>query len=93
MINSVGIFSTGARRLADGDLTVQFATEGHDELHAAGNDFNDMAKSFRTLLRHIQQEAQQLRGAAEQLSAASQQISSSTSAQSDSASTLSLIHI
>ena len=88
VINSVGIFSTGARRLADGDLTVQFATEGHDELHAAGNDFNNMAQSFRTLLRHIQQEAQQLRGAAEQLSAASQQISSSTSAQSDSASTM-----
>jgi methyl-accepting chemotaxis protein len=88
VINSVGIFSTGARRLADGDLTVQFATEGHDELHAAGDDFNNMAQSFRTLLRHIQQEAQQLRGAAEQLSAASQQISSSTSAQSDSASTM-----
>ena len=88
VINSVGIFSSGARRLAEGDLTVQFSTEGHDELHAAGNDFNGMAQSFRSLLRHIQQEAQQLRAAAEQLASASQQISSSTSAQSDSASSM-----
>ena len=88
VINSVGIFSQGARRLAEGDLTVQFATAGHDELHAAGDDFDAMAKSFRALLRNIQQEAQQLRSAAEQLSSASQQISTSTSAQSDSASSM-----
>lgn len=88
VINSVGIFSQGARRMADGDLTVQFSTAGHDELHAAGNDFNDMAKSFRNLLSHIQQESHQLRSAAEQLASTSQQISSSTSAQSDSASSM-----
>ena len=88
VINSVSIFSQGARRLAEGDLTVQFSTAGHDELHAAGNDFNDMAKSFRSLLSRIQQESHQLRSAAEQLASTSQQISSSTSAQSDSASSM-----
>jgi methyl-accepting chemotaxis protein len=88
VINSVGVFSSGARRLADGDLTVEFATDGHDELHAAGNDFNEMAHSFRKLLGQIKNQAQQLRSASEQLAASSQQISSSTAAQSDSASSM-----
>jgi methyl-accepting chemotaxis protein len=88
VINSVGIFSSGARRLADGDLTVEFATEGHDELHSAGNDFNEMARAFRKLLGHIKSEAMQLRSASEQLSASSQQISGSTATQSDSASSM-----
>ena len=88
VINSVSVFSQGARRMADGDLTVQFSTAGHDELHAAGNDFNEMAKSFRNLLSRIQHESHQLRSAAEQLASTSQQISSSTSAQSDSASSM-----
>ena len=88
VINSVGVFSSGARRLANGDLTVEFATDGHDELHAAGNDFNEMAYSFRKLLGQIKNQAQQLRSASEQLAASSLQISSSTAAQSDSASSM-----
>jgi len=88
VINSVKIFSQGARRLADGDLTVQFSTDGHDELHMAGNDFNDMATAFRTLLGRIQSDVQQLRGAADQLATSSQQISTGTGAQSDSASSM-----
>ncbi|MDD2742093.1 MAG: methyl-accepting chemotaxis protein [Rhodocyclaceae bacterium] len=88
VISSVEVFSRGARSLADGDLTVEFATEGHDELHAAGNDFNNMAHSFRNLLGKIKQEALQLHSAAEQLSVTSQQISNSTSTQSDSASSM-----
>lgn len=88
VINSVKVFSDGARRLADGDLTVQFSTEGHDELHMAGNDFNDMAAAFRTLLGRIQADVQQLRGAADQLATSSQEISAGTGAQSDSASSM-----
>jgi methyl-accepting chemotaxis protein len=41
-------FSDGAQRMADGDLTVRFETEGADELHAAGKAFNDMAASIRS---------------------------------------------
>jgi methyl-accepting chemotaxis protein len=88
VIGSVGTFSQGAKRLADGDLTVQFDTDGRDELHSAGGDFNAMAQAFRSLLANIQQEAQELKQASEQLALASQQISSSTSAQSDSASSM-----
>jgi methyl-accepting chemotaxis protein len=88
VISSVEVFSKGARRLADGDLTAQFDTEGHDELHAAGSDFNNMAQSFRKLLGHIKQEALQLRSSAEQLSTTSHEISASTGTQSDSASSM-----
>ena len=88
VIDSVGTFSQGARRLADGDLTVQFDSAGHDELHSAGGDFNAMAQSFRSLLGNIQREAQELKHASEELALSSQQISSSTGAQSDSASSM-----
>ena len=88
VISSVEVFSSGARRLADGDLTTQFDTEGRDELHAAGSDFNNMAQSFRKLLGHIKQEALRLRSSAEQLSTTSHEISVSTGTQSDSASSM-----
>lgn len=86
--NSVGIFARGAHRLAEGDLTADFTTEGRDELHVAGQQFNEMAKAFRQLLQQIQQDAMQLRTSAEQLATASEQISASTGEQSDSASAM-----
>jgi methyl-accepting chemotaxis protein len=88
VIQSVEVFSHGAHRLAEGDLTVEFNTEGHDELHAAGRAFNEMAASLRTMLGRIQNDVLQLRSAAEELSTSSHQISVSTSAQSDSASSM-----
>ena len=88
VIGSVDDFSKGARRLADGDLTVEFHTQGVDELHSAGRDFNTMAQAFRRLLGRVQTDVQQLRSAAEQLACSSQQISTSTGAQSDSASSM-----
>ncbi len=88
VINSVGDFSQGARRLADGDLTAEFDAQGADELHAAGKDFNGMAASFRKLLGGVQSDVRQLNQAAEQLASSSQQISTSTASQSDSASSM-----
>ena len=88
VIGSVDNFSKGARRLAEGDMTVEFISEGADELHAAGKDFNDMAHAFRKLLGRIQSDVQRLRQAAEQLASSSQQISASTGLQSDSASSM-----
>ena len=88
VINSVGDFSQGARRLADGDLTTEFDSSGADELHAAGKDFNGMASSFRSLLGGVQGDVRQLNQAAEQLAISSQQISAGTAAQSDSASSM-----
>ncbi|KAB2921054.1 MAG: methyl-accepting chemotaxis protein, partial [Dechloromonas sp.] len=88
VIASVEVFSRGAHRLADGDLTVEFNTEGHDELHAAGRAFNEMAASLRQMLGRIQSDVQALRSAAEQLASSSRQISVSASAQSDSASSM-----
>ncbi len=88
VINSVSNFSQGARRLADGDLTVQFDNHGADELHAAGKDFNDMAASFRSLLGGVQGDVQRINVASEQVASSSQQISASSSSQSDSASSM-----
>jgi methyl-accepting chemotaxis protein len=88
VIGSVEIFSNGARRLAEGDLTAEFTTDGTDELHAAGQDFNNMANTFRHLLGRIKQDVGELHVAVNQLATSSQQISSSTSAQSDSASSM-----
>jgi methyl-accepting chemotaxis protein len=88
VMNTVQDFSSGARRLADGDLTAEFDTNGADELHAAGKDFNGMAAAFRKLLGGVQGDVRQLNTAAEQLASSSQQISTSTSAQSDSASSM-----
>lgn len=85
---SVNSFSSGARRLATGDLTAEFLTAGSDELHAAGKDFNDMAKSLRTLLGGIRTNVDELRSAAELLASSSQHISTSTGAQSDSAASM-----
>lgn len=88
VVDSVAVFSRGARQLAQGDLTAQFVCAGRDELHDAGEDFNDMAAAIRKLIGHVQTEVMQLRGSAEQLAASSQQISSSTEMQSDSASSM-----
>ena len=88
VINSVHNFSEGARRLADGDLTVQFDNHGADELHAAGKDFNDMATAFRALLGGVQSDVQRINVASEQVASSSQQISASSASQSDSASSM-----
>jgi methyl-accepting chemotaxis protein len=88
IIESVAVFSGGAKRMAEGDFTAEFVLKGQDELHAAGRDFNNMAAAIRKLLAGIKNEVHQLRGTAEQLATSSQQISASTASQSDSASSM-----
>ena len=88
VMRSVGDFSKGAKRLADGDLTAEFDAQGADELHAAGKDFNGMAGAFRSLLGGVKRDVQQLNISADQLASSSQQIAAGTSAQSDSASSM-----
>ncbi|MGE5471642.1 MAG: methyl-accepting chemotaxis protein [Bacteroidota bacterium] len=88
VLDSVNVFSEGARRLAAGDLTVQFRLDGKDELHAASKDFDDMASRLRQLLGGIKTNVQQLHQSAEQLASSSQQISRGAGSQSDSASSM-----
>ena len=88
VLNSVGDFSKGARRMADGDLTAEFQSDGADELHAAGKDFNGMATAIRKLLGGVQGDVRHLGQAAEQLASSSQRISAGTAAQSDAASSM-----
>ncbi|WP_028995427.1 methyl-accepting chemotaxis protein [Azonexus hydrophilus] len=86
--DTVRVFSAGAKRMADGDMTVHFASEGADELHEAGSDLNNMAASIRELLARIQADVGQLRVAAGDLSTSSHQISGSAGSQSDAASSM-----
>ena len=88
VIDSVKIFEQGAKKMAEGDLSVRFDSPGRDELHEAGQNFNLMVDSFSKLLGKIQFEVESLRSAAEQLASSSQQISASTSLQSDAASSM-----
>lgn len=88
VVGSVEVFSSGAKRLANGDMTVRFDTGGRDELEDAGRNFNLMAEAIRNLLGRIQSDVQSLRGAAQELASSSHQISTSTAAQSDSASSM-----
>ena len=88
VIEAVDIFSAGAKRMAGGDMTVHFSSEGADELHAAGLDLNNMAASIRELLSRIQADVGQLRMAAGDLATSSHQISGSAGVQSDSASSM-----
>lgn len=88
VIQSVEMFSVGAKRLAEGDLTVEFKTRGVDELHAAGRQFDDMALALRQLLGRVQSDVVHLRQAALQLAESSEQISTSAGVQSDAASSM-----
>ncbi|HZX32040.1 MAG TPA: methyl-accepting chemotaxis protein [Rhodocyclaceae bacterium] len=88
VMNSVDVFSRGAKRLAQGDLAARFDLDGKDELHSAADDFNGMAAAFRELIGRIQNGVQQLRTAAGDLATSSQQICTSAGTQSDSASAM-----
>ena len=88
VIDTVEGVSSAAKRMAAGDMTVEFVTGGQDELHAAGRDLNDMVASIRHLMARIQEDVGHLRGAAGDLATSSHQISRSAGAQSDSASSM-----
>jgi methyl-accepting chemotaxis protein len=88
VVEGVGVFSQGAKRLAAGDFTAEFVVKGRDELHDAGIDFNNMAIAVRRLLAGVKDDVHQLHGAAARLASSSQQISASASSQSDSASSM-----
>ena len=82
---SVHIFQEGARRMAEGDLTVAFVTPGRDELHHAGQDFNAMAQSLRSLLARVKADVDDLRRSADELATNSEAIGQASIQQSDAA--------
>ncbi|HJW27098.1 MAG TPA: methyl-accepting chemotaxis protein [Rhodocyclaceae bacterium] len=88
VMESIEIFSAGAKRLADGDLTTRFEVTGRDELHGAARHFDDMAGALRQLLARMVGGIQQLHLSAEHLAASSQQISVGTGLQSDAAASM-----
>ena len=83
--NSVASFQQGAQRLAAGDLSVEFAVEGRDELHRAGADFNAMALALRRFVGELKDNVNELRTAADTLATSSEQIAKGSALESESA--------
>ena len=83
--NSVASFQQGARRLAAGDLTVEFPVAGRDELHCAAEDFNSMVAALRTFVAELKGNVDELRTAADTLATSSEQIAKGAELESESA--------
>ncbi|MGF9700336.1 methyl-accepting chemotaxis protein [Paenibacillus sp. MABNR03] len=54
-----------AKQLAAGDLTVHVAVKGKDEIVQLGSSFNEMSSSLRSLIRQVDQSAQQVQSSSQ----------------------------
>ncbi|NUU75048.1 methyl-accepting chemotaxis protein [Paenibacillus xylanilyticus] len=54
-----------AKQLAAGDLTVHVAVKGKDEIAQLGSSFNEMSSSLRSLIRQVDQSAQQVQSSSQ----------------------------
>lgn len=54
-----------AKQLAAGDLTVQVAVKGKDEIAQLGSSFNEMSASLRSLIGKVDQSAQQVQASSQ----------------------------
>jgi len=54
-----------AQQLASGDLTVQVAVKGKDEIAQLGNSFNAMSASLRQLIQQVDHSAQQVQASSQ----------------------------
>ncbi len=83
VVEGVGRVREGAKKLADGDLTTHLVANSKDELSDVAESFNGVADSFRKLILHAQQSAQELGESARKLGASSARIRESAMSQSD----------
>ncbi|MCG0239237.1 MAG: methyl-accepting chemotaxis protein [Firmicutes bacterium] len=75
----VSALAAAARRMADGDLTVdELQVRTRDEVGQMTQAFNAMVQGLRQLVRDITESAQTLRSASEELSAAAEQSAQSS---------------
>ena len=66
---AINHISEGTRRMAGGDLTVQFKLQSHDEMLNISDSFNEMSRSFHNLVTQVMVSTSQVASAAEELSA------------------------
>ena len=66
---SINHIAEGTKRMAGGDLTVQFKLQTRDEMLMIANSFNEMSKSFHNLVSQVMNSTSQVASAAEELSA------------------------
>jgi methyl-accepting chemotaxis protein len=65
---------TGARKIADGDLTTTIKVNNKDELGELADIFNRMSDKLRKLIERINQEVNQVNIASQELSAVSEEV-------------------
>ncbi|GAB6098440.1 hypothetical protein JCM16358_03190 [Halanaerocella petrolearia] len=65
---------TGARKIADGDLTTTIKVNNKDELGELADIFNRMSDKLRKLIERINQEVNQVNAASQELSAVSEEV-------------------
>jgi len=85
IIDGVRHLSTGAQRIAAGDLTARVPIETKDELAQVGTGFNTMATELGSLIGKIQASAGNVTAAATRLAQSSAHIQESSQRQSESA--------
>ena len=66
---SINHIAEGTKRMAGGDLTVQFKLQTRDEMQLIAKSFNDMSSSFHNLVAQVSSSTRQVASAAEELSA------------------------
>ncbi|OHC63243.1 MAG: hypothetical protein A3H93_08985 [Rhodocyclales bacterium RIFCSPLOWO2_02_FULL_63_24] len=88
IVGGVKNLTTGADRLAAGDLTARIAIGSRDELRAVADRFNSMAQSFAELIRSIQQSSGEVSSSSSGLAQSADRIAQASEEQSQAASAM-----
>ncbi|MEB2299190.1 methyl-accepting chemotaxis protein [Lysinibacillus xylanilyticus] len=78
IIKPIKLLKDSAVTISKGDLTEKVTITSHDEIGQLGQAFNDMQESLRTLIRKIEQNAEEVASSAEELTANANQTSIAT---------------
>ncbi|MEG2917041.1 MAG: methyl-accepting chemotaxis protein [Clostridium sp.] len=70
--------SKEAKKVAEGDLTIDIKSQSKDEIGQVTNSFNDMVKDINNIVSNVQKSIYQINGASENLSAISEETTAST---------------
>ena len=80
VVRSVALLKVAARKMADGDLTVQVTTGGNDEIEEIARDFNAMTVSLGGILENVAATADRVAHAAHQAVATSEHLADGAAA-------------
>jgi methyl-accepting chemotaxis protein len=81
IVRPVKVAMKSARRVGNGDLTVQIRTEGHDEVTQLFQGINEMTHNLRQLVGEVAAGAQRVAGTSAQIAQGNQELSERTEGQ------------